>query len=300
LKNSALDARSFSLTGQNTPKAAYNHFQGLVSIGGPLLIPGLFRWSNAPSFFVSYQRTARRDATTQTALVPTLDERGGNFAHTLNALGQPVRIADPATGLPFEGNAIPDGMISAQARALMALYPKPNFAGSSRYNYQTPIVSRSNQDDVQARINKGAGRLGSLAGSFAYRNSRGGSPNLFGFLDTSETSGVDANASLMHRFGSRTFGTFRYEFSRLAARNKPYFAYRENVSGNAGITGNNQDPANWGPPELSFSSGIAGLTDGQQSFTRNQDQYAVVRCDLSAPAYFAQPEVRRPFPAGAI
>src|ERR1700682_3599 len=37
--NSVLDARSFSLTGQDTPKPAYNHFTGMASFGGPLKIP---------------------------------------------------------------------------------------------------------------------------------------------------------------------------------------------------------------------------------------------------------------------
>ena len=36
----------------------------------------------------------------------------------------------------------------------------------------------------------------------------------------------------------------------------------------AGISGNNQDPINWGPPALNFSSGIAALNDGQSSFNR--------------------------------
>jgi hypothetical protein len=34
--------------------------------------------------------------------------------------------------------------------------------------------------------------------------------------------------------------------------------------------GNNQEPSNWGPPALTFSSGIAGLSDAQSSFDRNQ------------------------------
>src|SRR6185437_7586712 len=38
----------------------------------------------------------------------------------------------------------------------------------------------------------------------------------------------------------------------------------------AGISGNNQDPPNWGPPTLVFSSGIASLSDAQSSFNRNQ------------------------------
>ncbi|MGA7244348.1 MAG: TonB-dependent receptor, partial [Terracidiphilus sp.] len=33
---------------------------------------------------------------------------------------------------------------------------------------------------------------------------------------------------------------------------------------------NNQDPANWGPPALSFSSGIAALSDAQSAFNRNR------------------------------
>jgi hypothetical protein len=37
--NSALDARPFSLSGQNTPKPAYNRITGMATLGGPLRIP---------------------------------------------------------------------------------------------------------------------------------------------------------------------------------------------------------------------------------------------------------------------
>jgi hypothetical protein len=45
-----------------------------------------------------------------------------------------------------------------------------------------------------------------------------------------------------------------------------------NISGEAGIAGNNQEPRNWGPPSLSFSggSGISTLGDAQEAYTRNQ------------------------------
>ncbi|MGH9398218.1 MAG: TonB-dependent receptor, partial [Terriglobia bacterium] len=56
----------------------------------------------------------------------------------------------------------------------------------------------------------------------------------------------------------------------MATRMTPYFENRENVSGEAGISGNNQDPINWGPPSLNFASGIAGLSDAEASFDRNQ------------------------------
>ena len=36
-----------------------------------------------------------------------------------------------------------------------------------------------------------------------------------------------------------------------------------------------QDPANWGPPSLSFSSGITGLSDVNSAFNRNRNGRAV-------------------------
>src|SRR5262249_28845056 len=56
----------------------------------------------------------------------------------------------------------------------------------------------------------------------------------------------------------------------LSSTATPYFANRENVSDIAGITGNNQEPLYWGPPRLTFASGIEGLMDGQPANTHNQ------------------------------
>ena len=75
-----------------------------------------------------------------------------------------------------------------------------------------------------------------------------------GFRDATGISGINASINLFHRFNQRLFSTVKYEFSRLATRVTPNFANRENVSGEAGISGNNQDPVNWGPPSLAFSS----------------------------------------------
>ena len=53
IDNSALDARTYSLTGMDTQKPTYNHIQGMFSFGGPVRIPGLVR--NGPNFFLGYQ-----------------------------------------------------------------------------------------------------------------------------------------------------------------------------------------------------------------------------------------------------
>ncbi|HEY1338466.1 MAG TPA: TonB-dependent receptor, partial [Bryobacteraceae bacterium] len=61
----------------------------------------------------------------------------------------------------------------------------------------------------------------------------------------------------------------RYTFSRNRNLASPYFAFRNNVAADLGISGPSQDPADWGPPNLSFQN-FTGLSDGNSSLSRNQ------------------------------
>ncbi len=271
LDNAFLDARSFSLTGQDTLKPAYNHMTGFASFGGPLYIPHLMKPSQNPIyFFAGYQFMRNRNANTLTGLMPTAAERSGDFSQATNPLGLPLSFIDPTTQAPFPGNVIPQSRISTQAGDLLKLYPLPNFPGSSRYNYQIPSVGVSNSDGVQTNLNKTFSMKDQVFGSFGYQHTDGTTPNIFDFVDTSETQGLSASVNLNHRFTNRFFARLGLQYSRYSSRTTPYFANRQNISGEAGIMGNNQEPLNWGPPSLSFSSGITGLTDGLQDFARNQ------------------------------
>jgi trimeric autotransporter adhesin len=243
LGNSALDARPYSLSGQSLPKSQYNRLTFLGTVGGPLRIPHLL--PRGPNFFVAYQWTRNGDATTLTGLVPTAAERSGD--------------------LPF-GGVTP----VTQAQDLLKLYPLPNVSGNSLYNYQVPVITDTHQDAMQLRLDKTIGNRNQLYGGFAFGSVRSSGSNLFGFLDTTDTLGINMNVNWAHRFSHELFLTTGYKFSRLGTQVAPYFANRTNISGEAGITGNNQDPANWGPPTLIFASGIASLSDGVSAFNRNE------------------------------
>ncbi len=245
--NSLWDARSYSLTGQDTPKPSYNRLTGLLAFAGPIRIPHLLR--NGPNLMVNYQWTRNRNATTQSGLVPTAAERLGDLGPQ---------------------GTIPLNQISREAQALLKLYPLPNFRGGSRYNYQVPLTSGMHQDSLQARVNKGLGRRDQMFGSFALQSTRTDNTNLFGFLDTGDTTGLNVAVDWRHSLTPRLSMTLGAQFSRLNARVTPYFAGQTNVSGEAGIAGNSQAPVDWGPPALTFSSGISGLSDMNPSFTRNQ------------------------------
>ncbi len=112
---------------------------------------------------------------------------------------------------------------------------------------------------------------------FGFQSIRANSENLFGFVDKTDTLGLDANVNWQHRFERQIFATLGYHFTRLRTEILPHFANVTNISGNAGITGNDQDPSEWGRPSLAFSSGIAGLTDGNSQFNRNRTDQALLR-----------------------
>jgi hypothetical protein len=233
-----------------------------LTFGGPFQIPHLFRNG---SFSVSYGRTQNRNASLQTVQMPTAAERAGDFSSSSSP------ILDPATGAPFSGNVISPGRISSQAKALIALYPLPNFSGAARYNYQAPVLGVTHGDNLTGSISNFAiNNSNRLTGNVGIQSNRSDNPDLFGFTDTNNTSGINGNLTWTHRFTQRVSGTIRYTFNRTVTEAFPYFGTRQDVSGNAGISGNDRDPRNWGPPSLNFSGGIARLSSGSYAFDRSQ------------------------------
>ena len=236
LGNSAWDARPFSFTDQASPRPSYSDAQIGASFGGPVKIPGV---RNRANLFLGYQHTANHDATTQSALVPSVAQR-----------------RTPNT--------------SPQAASLLRLYPEPNVDAGGGFNFQAPVLVTAKQDAVQTRMIETLDTKNQLYGSVSWQRTRTDSGSIFGFVDSNAVSGIDAPINWSHRLSQFLMFRLRYQYTALSTDSTPYFANRENVSGEAGITGNNQDPVNWGPPTLLFSSGIASLTSPQ--YASNHDQ----------------------------
>jgi hypothetical protein len=269
LGNSVLNARQFSLTGQDTAKPQTTQFQAIGGFGGPVRIPHLLR--NGGNFNVNYQWIRNSNGTTRTDLLPTEAERNGDFSQVLNRNAQAVQILNPATGQPFDGNMIPATSISPQAKALLSLYPLPNFTGNSAYNHQVALVSQTHVDNMQARWGRAAGRKNNLTFNFGFSDNRGSNPSIFNFLDSNRGLGYQGTFGWRRTFTNRLFGTFSLAFSRQSNTSLSNFANKQNISGLAGITGNDQQPLYWGPPSLSFASSLtSGLNDGNSSTSHNQ------------------------------
>jgi hypothetical protein len=263
--SSSLNARAYSLTGLEVPKPTYNTITGIATFGGPIKIPHLL--AHGPNFVASYEWTRNQDEQEETGLVPSGAERAGDLAGLTNSLGQPITVFNPSTGAAFLNNQVP---VSGQAAALLQLYPAANIAGNPLYNFQAPVIDDSHEDALQTRLEKAIGHRDDLYGQFSFQSNRADNVSLFGFVDDTNTLGLDGRINWSHRFSTHLFLTSGFEFSRLRTSVGSEFANRQNISGAAGIEGNDQDPAEWGPPSLNFSSGIASLTDANTSFDRNR------------------------------
>ena len=145
-KNSKFDAANFFNNKNATQKPNYKDNRYGASVGGPVIIPGLYNGRNKTFFHYVWEANKWTVPQTFTGTVPTEAQRRGDFSQLL-ALGQNYQIYDPATiqsapggrtsRQPFPNNVIPTGRLDAVGVNLVNLYPLPNRPGTAdgRNNY---------------------------------------------------------------------------------------------------------------------------------------------------------------------
>ena len=135
--------RSNNYAGLSKPKSNFQYPGG--NIGGPLLIPGAGFNKNRDKlfFFVGFEFQRQRiDAGTSLGVVPTLKQRQGDFSELLTIGGQNLNQL-PTVNIPggfsnsgsvaLNNNLAP--YIDPVGRALINLYPLPNYDDHQGYNY---------------------------------------------------------------------------------------------------------------------------------------------------------------------
>ena len=115
--------------GKADPNALQQHQFGFT-IGGPIRKSRTF-------YFASLEISSINTEENRLLTVPALGERTGIFDPTV------VVVRDPATGAPFPENTIPRERWDPVAAQLVALWPTPNFEGTTQANHSsTPPHTR--------------------------------------------------------------------------------------------------------------------------------------------------------------
>ena len=256
-RNSAIDARPFSLNGQLLPKAAYAQNRFGFNLGGPVAIPKLFDWSTKANFFINYTGNLLRNPFDQTATVPTAPERVGDFSQVSSIL------YDPTTHQPFPNNTIPLARISPIALGLLNFFPGANQANSVQ-NYRIATAVPSNSQSLNTRFNYTLNPKDRINYTINWQSRNGNNSQLFGYRDETQGSGINTNLAWSHNFGTRSFQNLTVGFNRNTSHTVPFFSLGPNTAALLGIQGTSPDPINNGPPTLSFTN-YGSLTDGSPS-----------------------------------
>ena len=290
---SALDARPYSLTGIESPKADYNQSRFGVNVGGPLNIPKIFNGGNKWFFFAGWNGSRGSSPYDSFSTVPTLAERRGNFSAATYNDGKPVQIFNPQTGQSYQFNGVQNqidpALFSSAATALLNYIPLPNIATTvSGQNFHYVTSAASSSDTVILRLvhnfgassGSGFGPFGGGGGggggggnggrrsqnniNFGLNWSRGSNnivnqfPSLAGGTGT---QGLNASAGWTYSKG-RVSNIFRVNYNHNHVSTTNLYSSVLDVAGpgGAGIGGISNDPFDWGLPGISFTS-FGGLSD---------------------------------------
>jgi hypothetical protein len=264
--NSALNAAPFSLNGQSVPKPSSQRISVAGNIGGPLRIPKLVK-NDKWFVYLTLQGSWNHSASDRVGTLPTPAERAGDFSQA-TIRNAPITIFDPSGAGPFPGNIIPAARMNSASLGLLKYFPLPT-SDIALQNYSIGISQPSYSNAVGVRLSGSVSNKDRLNFNTQYSGNHSHSQQLFGFVDTASGYGLSATAGWTHSFKPRFNNSANFSFSRSIAKSTPFFAYTENVAAALGITGTDQDPIDYGPPNLSFTN-FSGLSDGSASLNRNQ------------------------------
>jgi hypothetical protein len=276
--NSAFDAHPYPLNVAGLPEIpSYGETLGF-SLGGPLVIPKVYRGGNKTSWFASYNLQRAKNSINSFASVPTAAERSGDFSGAVIESGPykgtvPV-IYDPQSSptgprTPFAGNIIPPQRLNSAAAGLLSYIPLPNLPGTvQNFHLQESLPSAS--DRVMARIGQQINSKDSLNAMYFFNSTRSRSVANFPELTShSSTRGQNLSLSETHTFNPHVVNTLTANFNRQRVSSLNAFAFQDDIAAQLGIQGVSDNPFDWGIPGIGFTN-FGGLSDPLPSLVRNQ------------------------------
>ncbi len=264
--DSSLDARPYSISGQQIAKPQYSKYRFGGGAGGQLRIPKLLE-SPGTFFFVNYSGTRSSNPFDRISTVPTEAERAGDFS--MSGARRPTTIFDPAAGQPFPGNIIPAARISPAAAGLMEFIPVANLSGEGVQNYQYVTSVPRDTDNFGLRVNHGLTDRDRFAGSLQLQRRHSEAAQLYGFHDDSDGGGLSASISWTRNLTPNLINALTGKYSYNRTETLPYFAFGPDVAGELGIEGTAPGDLNNGPPDLTFTN-FGSLTSASPLLRRDQ------------------------------
>ena len=217
LRNSVFNARNFFASKVDQLKRG--QFGG--TIGGPVVIPGVYNGKDKTFFFFGYQGTTIRNLQgSSSAFVPTPADIAGDFsaildaANPANPLRKATTIVDPLTNQPFPNNQIPVSRFDPAALKVLSYLPQAG--GNGSVFYTKPISQNFNEQVV--KVDHSFSDKDRLSGRYyrdQFHNQGIFSPqNILTYSDQADILSQNALIGETHIFRPDLLNDFRLNFSR--------------------------------------------------------------------------------------
>ncbi|MGA9798676.1 MAG: TonB-dependent receptor, partial [Terriglobales bacterium] len=200
IRNDDADARNYFSTTQ--PPFKRNQFG--ATFGGPIRKDKTF-------FFFSYEGVRSREGITLAERVPTALERQGDFSQSVGTAPN-----DPATGLPFAGNVIPQNELDPISQSILAYIPAPNNPSDPLRNYVANPSEPTDNNSWSVRIDHHFSSRDTLFGRFNMNRQNSTIPS--GFVnccdDINQLHGIQGGIGYTHTFSPNAVNQFRFGTNR--------------------------------------------------------------------------------------
>jgi hypothetical protein len=145
-RNQDLNANNFFSNEAGRPRQEYRYNIGSYYIGGPVVLPKIYRGKR--NLFFSFSQEFQDQVvpySVNEVTVPTALERQGNFSKSYNTNGSAITVGDPLNGKKaFPGNIVPASRINPIGTAILNIFPLPNFVDpnlATRYNWNYYVAA---------------------------------------------------------------------------------------------------------------------------------------------------------------
>jgi hypothetical protein len=237
-RNAALNANSFfsNRQGLSIPDSKRNVFG--VTMGGPVIIPGLYHGRSRTFFFADYEGQRADNATSRLTTVPTPLQLTGDFSQTFRTNGKLYTIYNPydtyedsdgyVLRRAFTGNKIPNSLMNPTSLKIIKYYPAPTSDGdalthANNYFAQGTNASASNKMDIKIDHHIGEKQRFSGRYSSSWENSTPFNPLGNIAANINNTTERDQNFVLDYtRIQSpKTIYTTRFSIMRVSSNTLP-------------------------------------------------------------------------------
>jgi hypothetical protein len=273
LRNDRLDAKQYAFAGER-PKDAFKWNQYGFTLGGPVLLPGLYRGTDRLFFMSNFEGDRERRLSRVLYNVPSMKMRGGDFSELLPLTN--TKIYDPSSTVPdaakpgafirsaFDGNVIPGNQISPVSKQLLEFYPAPNLnPGLVPYNYEATQRHVVDKNQFIQRIDFTESSKSSWFGRYSWSGESDFAPYLLSLNNKVQTHVHQTMLSNTRILSTATVNEFRFGFNSFYNLKASALSGVRDVMSELNLPGISKlSGIAWGTPEViiqGFTISVGGI-----------------------------------------